>query len=191
MITLEGERVKLVPLTMGHLNRFCEIGIDHRLWDNIVEPVTNREDMQAYIQDAIDNRDKELQVPFAITLQETGEAVGCTSYGSIHKQYRRIEIGWTWIAVPWQRTFVNTETKYLLFSYAFEVLKCIRVELETDGINEQSQNAMLRIGLTKEGVLRNHQIAHDGRIRDSVYFSMIHTEWAEKKKFLEKLLKKY
>ena len=188
MITLEGERVKLVPLTMDHLDGFCEIGLDRRLWNNIIKPVTNREEMREYIQEAVDNREKGQQVPFAIILKDTGEPVGCTRYGTIHPQFRRIEIGWTWITPSWQRSYVNTETKFLLFEYAFETLKCIRVELETDSINTQSQNAMLRIGLKKEGVLRSHQIAHDGRIRDTVYFSIIASEWQEKKAYLQTLL---
>jgi N-acetyltransferase len=101
---------------------------------------------------------------------------------------RGLEIGGTWYGLDFQRTAVNTECKYLLLKHAFEDLKCIRVQLKTDSLNERSQKAIERIGAKKEGVLRNHMILPDGRIRHSVFYSIIDTEWVDVKKRLESML---
>ena len=102
---------------------------------------------------------------------------------------RRVEIGWTFIAPSWQRTRVNTETKYLMLQYAFETLNCIRVELKTDSLNVRSRAAILRLGATEEGTLRNHMIVAGGRIRHTVYFSIIDSEWPGIKASLENKLR--
>jgi RimJ/RimL family protein N-acetyltransferase len=103
--------------------------------------------------------------------------VGSTRFGNIDPVNRRAEIGWTWINPAWQRTAINTEAKLLMLTHAFEVWKCIRVELKTDANNEQSRKAIARIGAREEGTLRNHMITETGRFRDSVYFSIIDSEW--------------
>lgn len=99
--------------------------------------------------------------------------------------HHRVEIGWTWVAREWQRTAINTEAKYLLLKHAFERLGCIRVELKTDSLNERSRAAILRIGAREEGTFRNHMIAASGRIRHTVYFSIVDSEWAAVKARLE------
>ena len=115
--------------------------------------------------------------------------IGSTRYANIDRTHRRLEIGWTWVARIWQRTAINTETKYLLLKHAFETLGCIRVEFKTDSLNEQSRNALLRIGVKEEGIFRNHMITHSGRVRHSVYFSIIDSEWSDIKKRLEEKLR--
>jgi RimJ/RimL family protein N-acetyltransferase len=114
--------------------------------------------------------------------------VGSTRFGNIDTYNRHVEIGWTWIGKEWQRTYVNTETKYLMLSYAFEELGCIRVEFKTDSLNERSRNAILRIGAIEEGMFRNHMIVQGGRFRHSVYFSIIDSEWPALKARLEEKL---
>src|SRR5581483_4809410 len=105
---------------------------------------------------------------------------------------RKVEIGSTWIAPAWQRTSVNTEAKYLMLRHAFENWKCLRLELKTDAMNQRSRQAILRLGAKEEGVLRKHMLCWDGRQRDSVYFSILDTEWPEVKARLEqKLAQKY
>ena len=103
--------------------------------------------------------------------------IGSTRFGGIDTKNRRAEIGWTWINPKWQRTAINTEAKLLMLKHAFEVWKCIRVELKTDVLNEKSRNAILRIGAKEEGIFRQHLITDSGRFRDTVYFSIIDTEW--------------
>ena len=117
-----------------------------------------------------------------------GRAVGSTRYGNIEPAHRKLEIGWTWIAPAWQRTAVNTECKYLLLSHAFEDLGADRVELKTDARNAASRAAILRIGAIQEGILRHHMLAAGGRVRDTVYFSILADEWPDVKAGLERKL---
>ena len=107
---------------------------------------------------------------------------------NIDRVNHRVEIGSTWIARPWQRTAVNTEAKYLMLRHAFEVWKCMRVELKTDALNQRSRNAIQRIGAKEEGTLRKHVITWTGRVRDSVYFSILDSEWPQAKARLEAML---
>jgi RimJ/RimL family protein N-acetyltransferase len=116
-------------------------------------------------------------VVFATVETSSGRVIGSTRFMNIDRANRRVEIGSTWIAPPWQRTAVNTEAKYLMLRHAFEVWGCIRVELKTDALNQKSRNAILRIGAKEEGTLRRHLITHTGRVRDTVYFSILDSEW--------------
>ena len=127
-------------------------------------------------------------LPFATVEQATGLAVGSTRYMNIDKPNRHVEIGSTWIAGAWERTPVNTEAKYLMLQHAFETVGCLRVELKTDSLNERSRNAILRIGAKQEGIFRNHMITSNGRIRHTVYFSVIDSEWPAVKAELERRL---
>jgi len=119
----------------------------------------------------------------------SGRIIGSTRYGNIDRVHHRVEIGWTWVARQWQRSAVNTEMKYLLLRHAFETLKCIRVELKTDSLNERSRAAILRIGAREEGTFRNHMITASGRIRHTVYFSILDSEWLDVKTRLESKLR--
>ena len=122
----------------------------------------------------------------------SGRAIGSTRFAAIDVENRRVEIGYTWIAPAWQRTPVNTEAKYLMFRHAFETLGCVRVELKTDSLNERSRNAIARVGATQEGIFRNHMVTHSGRLRHSVYFSIIDADWPAVKVTLEaKLARPY
>jgi RimJ/RimL family protein N-acetyltransferase len=127
-------------------------------------------------------------LPFATVDATTGQVIGSTRYMNIDEANRRLEIGATWIAAPWRRTAVNTEAKYLMLRHAFEALGCIRVELKTDRLNQRSRNAILRIGATEEGTLRQHIVTWSGRLRDTVYFSMLDSEWPRVKRDLEQKL---
>jgi RimJ/RimL family protein N-acetyltransferase len=126
------------------------------------------------------------QIPFAIVETAKDRAVGSSRFLNIRPEHGSLEIGWTWLGQDWQRTAVNTEAKLLLLSYAFERLGCVRVEFKTDARNERSQRALQRIGATQEGVLRNQMIVQDNYVRDSVYFSIIESEWRQVKKRLQK-----
>ncbi len=124
-------------------------------------------------------------MPFATTLRDSGQVVGSTRYANISAKDGRLEIGWTWIGKPWQRSAVNTEAKYLMLRHAFEALGCTRVELKTDGLNARSRAAILRIGAKQDGILRKHTMTYSGRIRDTVYFSILDDEWPAVKAGLE------
>ena len=128
------------------------------------------------------------QLPFAIVETAKGKPVGSTRYLNIRPEHRSLEIGWTWLGRDWQRTGVNTETKLLLLTHAFEQLHCVRVEFKTDARNARSQKALERIGAQQEGVLRKHMIVQADFARDSVYYSIIDSEWPKLKKRLARLL---
>lgn len=187
-VTLEGQQVKLEPLTLEHHGALCEVGLDPALWKVTTTQIHSAEDMHRYIETALKEQTRGTALPFVIVERSSSRAVGSTRYGNIDGAHRRLEIGWTWVARPWQRTFVNTEAKYLLLKHAFETLGCIRVEFKTDSLNQQSRAALLRIGATEEGIFRNHMITESGRIRHSVYYSIIDSEWPGVRSMLEEKL---
>ena len=173
---------------MQHFDRLCAVGLDPELWRWVPHQVRTPDEMQAYIQDALEEQGRGVAMPFATLLKESGEVVGSTRYANMDMVDRRVEIGWTWIGKRWQRSVVNTEAKYLMLRHAFEVWKCLRVELKTDALNERSRSAILRIGARQEGVLRRHKLTHTGRVRDTVYFSILDDEWPTVKSRLESRL---
>jgi RimJ/RimL family protein N-acetyltransferase len=186
---LEGRVVRLEPLRLNHWPRLSEVGLDPELWRWTTSRVASPEDMRRYIETAIDWQAQGIALPFATVERSSGQAVGSTRFAAIDRVNRRVEIGWTWVAPPWQRTPVNTEAKYLMLRHAFEVLGCIRVELKTNSLNTTSRNAILRIGAREEGVFRNHMINDDGSIRHTVYYSIIDSEWPDLKRRLEEKLR--
>jgi RimJ/RimL family protein N-acetyltransferase len=183
--TLEGAHVQLLPLSIDHHPALCAIGLDKDIWRWMPYIMETPGDMKNYIQTALANREKGTELPFTTTERATGKIVGCTRFMNIDRNHRRMEIGSTWIGKPWQRSAVNTEAKYLMIRHAFEDLGCIRVELKTDALNEQSRNAILRIGAKEEGILRRQLITPSGRVRDTVYFSILDSEWPAVKQRLE------
>jgi RimJ/RimL family protein N-acetyltransferase len=184
-VTLEGTHVRLESLTEAHLTGLAEVGLDEELWRWIPTAVRTKEEMAAYIKTALNEQERGTSLPFAIMEKATGRAIGSTRYGNIDRTHHRVEIGWTWVAREWQRTAMNTEAKYLLLRHAFETLGCIRVELKTDSLNERSGAAIMRLGAREEGIFRNHMITESGRIRHTVYFSIIDSEWPAVKERLE------
>jgi N-acetyltransferase len=184
-LVLEGRCVRLEPLSRAHLPELCKVGLDEQLWRWIPVPVRTAADMAAYVETALKEQASGIALPFALIEKSSGRAIGSTRYANIERFHRRVEIGWTWIAPPWQRTAVNTEMKYLLLRHAFETLGCMRVELKTDSLNTQSRQAILRIGAREEGTFRSHMITSTGRIRHTVYFSIVQEEWPEVKANLE------
>lgn len=188
--TLEGRAVRLEPLSFEHHDALCQVGLDGDLWRWAPVAVHTSEEMRGYIAAALRSQEEGTALPFAIVDRASGRVVGSTRYGNIDASNRRLEIGWTWIARPWQRTAINTEAKYLLLRHAFETLGCIRVEFKTDALNTRSRQALLRIGATEEGLFRSHMVTSTGRIRDSVYYSIIEAEWPAIKGRLEELLRR-
>jgi RimJ/RimL family protein N-acetyltransferase len=184
-VTLEGQHVRLEPLARGHSAALAEVGLDEELWRWIPTAVRTPAEMAEYVESALKDQANGTALPFAQIETSSGRAIGSTRYANIERADRRLEIGWTWVARAWQRTAVNTEAKYLLLRHAFETLGCIRVELKTDALNERSRAAIQRIGARQEGIFRKHKITESGRIRDSVYFSIIDSEWPEVKARLE------
>jgi len=187
-VTLEGRHVRLEPLTLSHHAELCEAAFDEELWRYTTSVIERPEDLREYIETAMRWQREGTALPFATVDKATGRAVGSTRYANIDRANRHLEIGWTWIARDYQRTYVNTEAKYLMLGHAFENLNCLRVEFKTDSLNEKSRRAIARIGAKEEGAFRNHMIMPGGRIRHSVYYSIIDSEWPEVKARLEEKL---
>ena len=184
LIVIAGERLTLKPLRQGSLEALCGIGLFDELWIWAPASVRSKEDMKKYISTAISNNEKGTELPFVITANSNGEVLGSTRFMNIDGANRKVEIGSTWITPGHQRTFVNTECKLLLLTHAFEAWQCIRVELKTDVLNAKSRRAILRLGAVEEGILRNNMITESGRRRDTVYYSILDTEWPRIKESL-------
>jgi RimJ/RimL family protein N-acetyltransferase len=184
-VVLEGHQVRLEPLSMAHKEALIDAAGDGELWNSTVTIVPTSINMAGYITEALDAQARGGELPFVILRKSSGQVVGCTRFYLIDRENRSVEIGYTWLAASAQRTGVNTETKLLLLTHAFENWRCIRVSLITDALNQQSQAAILRLGAKQEGVLRNHMIMPGGRYRNSVVFSIIEAEWPEVKARLE------
>jgi RimJ/RimL family protein N-acetyltransferase len=191
-VTLTGKYVRLEPLTEAHIPGLTEIGIGQNFWHFMLYGDMRTEaDMRNWVLDIMSRGQKGTDLPFAVINLASGRVAGATRYLNIMPKDRGLEIGGTWYGTKFQRTAVNTECKYLLMSYAFEKLGAIRVQLKTDLRNERSQKAIERIGAKKEGILRNHMILPDGIIRDSVFYSVLDSEWPVVKKNLEGMLNRY
>ena len=191
-VTLQGKYVRLEPMGEQHIRGLSEIGVGQDFWGFMLYGDMKTEaDMRHWVLDILDREKKGGDLPFAVVHLASGKIAGATRYLNIMPKDRGLEVGGTWYGKEFQRTAVNTECKYLLLTHAFEVLKAIRVQIKTDSLNVRSQAAIERIGAVKEGVLRNHMILPDGRIRHSVFYSILDSEWTGVKKNLEAMLKKY
>jgi RimJ/RimL family protein N-acetyltransferase len=186
-LTLEGSVVRLEPIRRDHAQLFWEAAKDalDDIFRWIPYPMKTPADFQLLVDKAFDEQERGESIVFATVERTSGCLVGSTRFMNIDRANQRVEIGSTWIAPAWQRTAVNTEAKYLMLRQAFEAWQCVRIELKTDALNQKSRNAILRIGAKEEGTLRKHLVTWTGRIRDSVYFSILDSEWPEVKARLE------
>lgn len=180
-ITLEGRHVVLSPLTMAHAEPLVAAASDGELWNTTVTIIPDSAGVTSYIEAALTGQSLGKELPFVIINKSSNQVVGTTRFYEIRPNDRAAAIGYTWLARSAQRTPINTEAKLLLLTHAFETWQCMRVELITDVLNEQSRAAILRLGAKQEGILRKHLILPSGRVRDSVVFSIIDSEWPEVK----------
>lgn len=183
--TLQGQRILLRPLQYSDADALLHAAADGELWNLTVTVVPSPSTVDSYLKKALDGRDAGTVMPFVIVLKDTGEVLGSTRFWKIDPLNRKLEIGSSWIAASWQKSFVNTEAKYLMLRHAFEVLNCVRVQFTTDENNQKSRNAILRLGAQQEGIVRHERIMPDGRKRNSVRFSIIDDEWPQVRLHLE------
>ena len=186
-LTLEGSVVRLDPVRREHAELFWDVAKNdlEDIFRWIPYSMKTQADFDLLVDKAFTEQERGESVVFATVERATGRVIGSTRFMNIDRANRRVEIGSTWIAKPWQRTAVNTEAKYLMLRHAFEAWRCARVELKTDALNQKSRNAILRIGAKEEGTLRQHLITSTGRVRDTVYFSILESEWPEVKHRLQ------
>lgn len=190
-VTLVGEYVCLRPLSIDDVAGMARVGLDPELWRLQIRKIGTEDEMRAYVQTALDEAAAGTALPFVIVDRKTDAIIGSTRFADIVKEHRRLEIGWTWLAPTYQRTAANTEAKLLLLTHAFENFGVMRVTFKTDALNARSRAAILRIGAVEEGTFRKHMLCDDGRVRDSVYFSIVDTDWPRVKRTLQERLASY
>lgn len=188
---LEGEKVRLIPLTLVHREDLLNAVTDGDLGKLWFTYTPTEDTVDDYIGTALEDKAIEKSLPFVVIHKDSNKVIGTTRYCRIDAANRRLEIGYTWYSKSFQRTGVNTECKYLLLKNAFENYNAIAVEFRTHWFNYRSRNAILRIGAKQDGVLRNHRVDKDGNLRDTVVFSIIESEWKMVKKSLEFEMGKY
>jgi len=189
-VTLQGSTVRLEPIRREHAEIFWNVakGALDDIFQWFPYRMQTREDFQHLVEKIFDEQERGESVAFATVELGSGQVIGSSRFMNIDHVNRRVEIGSTWIAPAWQRTGVNTEAKFLMLRHAFEAWNCFRVELKTDALNQKSRKAISRIGAKEEGTLRRHLITWTGRVRDSVYFSILDSEWPQAKAKLEAML---
>jgi RimJ/RimL family protein N-acetyltransferase len=183
-VALEGNGIRLEPLSPAHADGLAAAAADGRLWELWFTSVPAPEQAGSYIADARNGQEAGHMLPWAVRELTTGEIVGSTRYHDIVPQIDRVEIGYTWYAKRWQRSHVNSVCKLLLLGHAFETVGCHVVGLRTDNFNFASQRAIEALGAKKDGVIRHHQARRDGTVRDSVMYSILAAEWPDVKRHL-------
>lgn len=178
---LENKRVLLQPLQAAHLQDLWAIAKDASLWTVQLNKIESEQDLEKYIQKGLKERAAEEAIPFVIIDKKENRIVGSTRYMGLSLPNKRTEIGSTWITPSLHGSGLNKAMKYAMLQHAFEVMALNRVEFKTDELNTQSRNAILSLGCTQEGIFRRHMITSTGRVRNTVYFSMLKEEWPEVK----------
>ncbi|MEE1613920.1 GNAT family N-acetyltransferase [Microvirga sp. CF3016] len=184
-VTLSTDRLTLRPLSLADVPALGGAASDGELWEKKTTTVPRPEGFEAYVQKALELQAAGLALPFATVVNDGNRVVGSTRYMNIDAANHRVEIGTTWIAKSWQRTFVNTHAKFLMLRHAFEFLGCLAVEIRTHARNDQSRAAIERLGAKLDGILRQHMIMPDGHIRDTAVYSILREEWPAVKERLQ------
>ncbi len=178
-LVLENEFVRLMPMAGDDLEGFCRIAFDEVIWKYMNPGIANATEMDSYLLEALLQRQQQLRYPFTIVDKQSGQIAGTTSFVNYSEKDARLEIGSTWLGLAFQQTKVNRAAKHLLLNVAFERLAMERVEFKTDVLNQKSRWALAKLGATEEGIFRSHMWMHDGRRRDSVYYSILRSEWKD------------
>ena len=183
-IVLEGDGIRLEPLTLEHSDGLAAAAADGKLWELWFTSVPKPEETQTYISAALTGQRDSHMLPWAVRELSSGAIVGSTRYHDIVAAIDRVEIGYTFYAGSWQRSHVNTVCKLLLLEHAFDKLGCKVVGLRTDNFNFASQRAIEGLGAKKDGVLRHHTARRDGTVRDTVAYSILSSEWPDVRRHL-------
>lgn len=187
---LENEIVVLKPITKEDVLELLAAGSHPEIWSYLSTTFEQESDVHNFVDKALTAKMQKKEFPFAIVDKISGKTIGSTRFMDIDEKHKRLEIGNTWITPAFWRTAANTNCKYLLLQYCFEILGLQRVQIKTDQENLRSQKAIERIGAKKEGILRNHMIRKDGTSRHTVMYSITLEEWSEVKEHLKNLMKR-
>jgi len=181
-LILQNDNILLRPLKSDDNKSFVKLTGDKSMWICFTNDLSDKYELQNWINTALSDMKNKTRLTFAIIEKSTGNAIGSTSFGNISLIDRRVEIGWTWIAREFQGKGINNQIKYLMLRYLFEINDFERVEFKTDVLNLPARKALLRIGAKEEGVLRSHTLMAHGRRRDTIYYSVLRSEWEEVKR---------
>jgi RimJ/RimL family protein N-acetyltransferase len=176
-LILQTEKVILRPMISEDYNSFERLTEDGSMWIYFTSDLSVKNELHIWIDTALDEIRNKSRLAFTIIDKSSGNPIGSTSFGNISERDKRIEIGWTWISREFQGKGINGQIKYLMLKYAFETIDIERVEIKTDVLNLPARKALLRIGAKEEGVLRSHSLMTHGRRRDTIYYSILRSEW--------------
>ncbi|MCU7556703.1 GNAT family protein [Macrococcus capreoli] len=188
-VVLENERIKLIPMQIEHAKDLHAINHES-IWSYMLFKATDMDLMEQWVIDAVHLREKMKSIPFIVVMKETNEVVGSTRIKEIDYENDSCEIGTTWFGVKAQKTYVNTDSKYLLLEFCFETLNMVRVQIRADERNERSNRAIERLGFQKEGVIRKERNL-DGVRRNLIIYSIIDDEWPDVKENIKRIQEKY
>ena len=180
-LILETLKVRIRPLNADDYKSYLRITNDESMWIYFTYDLSVESELKAWIGIALEDLKKRNRLAFTIVEKATGNPIGSTSFGNISYRDKRIEIGWTWISREFQGKGVNNDIKYLMLKYIFETLGFERAEIKTDVLNLPARKALQRIGAKEEGILRSHTLMTHGRRRDTIYYSILRSEWEEVK----------
>lgn len=176
-LQLQNDVVLLRPVSLTDIDEYRQIAFDDAIWKYFITNVGSNDDLGAFIREAVNARKDKTRLAFTSIHRPSGQVAGGTAFLNISFKDKRVEIGWSWLAPAFQRSGINRNNKFLLMEYAFETLGFERVEFKTDLLNQQARKGLLGIGAVEEGVLRSHTLMPFGRRRDTIYYSVLKSEW--------------
>lgn len=178
-IKLQTDDILLRPLQAEDMENFAKLTADKQMWVYFTNDLSDRAELEKWVNDALLQKENHTRLPFSIVYKKTGNIIGSTSFGNISYRDKRIEIGWTWLSKDYQGKGINEKIKYLMLHYCFEHQDFLRVECKTDVLNIPARKALIRISMTEEGILRSHTLMTHNRRRDTIYYSILKSEWPE------------
>ena len=178
-LKLQTGDILLRPLQTEDIEYFSELTADKQMWMYFTNDLSDRSELEKWVNDALIQKENQTRLPFTIIDKKTGNILGSTSFGNISYRDKRIEIGWTWLGKNYHRTEVNHKVKFLMLQYCFENQDFLRVECKTDVLNIPARKALVKINMTEEGILRSHTLMTNNRRRDTIYYSILKSEWPQ------------
>ena len=176
-VQLENDSILLRPIELNDYLEFLKITTEKLMWYYFTSDLSNPVDLKFWVDNAVYDLINKVRLPFAVIYKPNNKIIGSSSFGNYSKRDSRIEIGWTWVSREFQGKGINNQMKFLMMQHCFEKLDIIRVEFKTDVLNIHARNALKRIGATEEGILRSHTLMTNNRRRDSIYYSVLNSEW--------------
>jgi len=180
-LTLQTDEILLRPIKLDDFDPFSKLTDDKSMWIYFTSDLSGKAELKKWIETAEIENEKKTRLAFTVIDKSTNNPIGSTSFGNISYKDKRIEIGWTWICKEYQGKGVNDQIKFLMLHCCFEKMDFERVEFKTDVLNIHARKALLRIGAKEEGILRSHTLMTHNRRRDTIYYSILKSEWSEMK----------